>query len=278
MMRGMSRGSAPWAAGLFAACLSGCYWLAGLPALDSEVDATPGDAATNGDAGPQGDGGFCAKRLATAPMPSFCDDFDEGRDPAMDWPTVKSPSPGSVALDTQASFSPPASLDVSVPATSQGAPVVDVVRAFPVRTHLRVELEARADVLGNSSDQVTMLALEMQDDADAASTSRSLLYNVTSAGSDVVEEQGSPYQAWTYGLPGAPPLEAWVRYVIDLDLGTGGGATLTIAIADGTVLKSVPLGQPWPAGTYQVALGLWWPSNSTAAWGFHYDDVVVVAE
>ena len=253
---------------------SGCYW------LDLYSDLSGGSGAS-GDAGGDADatdasvgGRFCATRT---PAPTFCADFDEGRSLSSDWGVVQEGPPGALVIDRDAGTSAPASLRASVPAVSNGPQSLEyVARAFTVTKRLAVEFDARADTLGSSAGQVTLVAIYAHD--SAAMVDRSLIHYVTSLSAQIEEEEAPPFQSWPHALANAPPLGQWVHHELRMDL-VNGGAVLTLKIANATVLDAIVLGQAWSAGEYRVTFGLAYINNDAGApWSFHYDNIAVNVE
>lgn len=246
--------------------VSGCYWADLYSDLSGGGDAGAADAS---DGGP-----FCATRT---PAPTFCADFDEGRPLSSDWGSVQDGPPGALVIDSNAGTSAPASLRASVPAVTTGAQSLEyVARAFTVTKRLAIELDVRADTLGSTTGQVTILAIFAHDGAKMVD--RSLIHYVTSQTAQIEEEEAPPFQSWPHALPHAPPVGEWVHYELRIDLANG-GAVLTMKIASVTVLDAVSLGQAWSAGEYRVAFGLSYINNDAGApWSFHYDNIAVNAD
>ena len=247
---------------------SGCYWLDLYSDLSGGIrgDADAPDASAGGR--------FCATRT---PAPTFCADFDEGRPLSSDWGIVQEGPPGALVIDLDAGTSPPASLRASVPAVTNGAQSLEyVARSFTVTKRLAIEFDARADTLGSSAGQVTLLAIYAHD--NAAMVDRSLIHYVTSQAAQIEEEEAPPFQSWPHALPNAPPLGQWVHYELRMEL-VNGGAVLTMKIANETVLDAIVLGQAWSVGEYRVTFGLAYINNDAGApWSFHYDNIAVNVE
>jgi hypothetical protein len=265
---------------LFATGAAGCYFIdpySDLVGGGGASDASATDTGATMDAG--GDAGFCAK---LSPPATFCDDFDDGRPLSTSWSQVTQWEGGALGIDTDAGIlppSPPATLQASAqPAdTGPGGPREYVTQTFGVTASLHVEFDARADDLGSSTTQATLLTIITQD--NAANAARTLLYYVTAADAEMEEEESIPNmpdQTWPLGLPAPPPLGQWVHYTIDLLLTAGANARMTVKLDGSSVLSEVVLGQAWAAGNYDVSFGLWWINGMSAGpYGFHYDNVVV---
>ncbi|GAC1356317.1 MAG: hypothetical protein NVSMB47_09760 [Polyangiales bacterium] len=236
------------------------------------ADLTSGSAPDGGAGGSDARGVQFCKRLA--PTPTFCRDFDEGEPVGTGFTFVGASPGGTLDVDPAVSVSSTSSLHCAVPATAGGGPLEYVAEDVVVTRSLHVELDALADVLGNGTDEVTLLSVVSR---DGAGVQRSLLYYTTQAGAELEEESTPPFMNWPKALPAPPTVGKWSHYALDLALAGDAPARITLAIDGKKVLDDAPLGQPWRAGKYRVAFGLSWSNASRAAWSFHDDDLVIDA-
>ena len=275
--------AAVWVAGALALLHLRCYWLAPYSDLTSGIgqdggdpgDARSADAAA--DTGPEtsetsGGGHFCER---VSPPPSFCRDFDEGEAAGAGFTFVNASPGGTLAVDPNVGAASSASLHAAVPATAGGGPLEYLAQDFDVTTELHVAFDARADELGNATDEVTLVSLNSHD--TALNVGRSLLYYTTRAGAPIEEESGPPFMNWPKALPGPPATGQWLHYDLDVRLTPQRPSILTLIVDRTTWIDHQPLGQEWRPGTFRLSIGLAWISQSRAAWSFHYDNVVVVA-
>ncbi len=265
------------AASALALATTRCYFLAPYSDLTSDLGRDAGmvpDALTTDSAdGADGQPGahFCEH---VAP-PAFCRDFDEGEAAGAGFTFVNASPGGTLAVDRGVGVGATASLRAAIPPTPGGGPLEYVAQDFEVTTQLHVAFDALADELGSAAEEVTLLRIASADARDGVQ--RTLLYYTTRTGAEIEEERTPPFANWPNALPGAPPIGKWVHYELDVVLTPGQPTTLTLTADGTTLLERRALGQVWRPGTFRVAFGLSWVSQSAAAWGFHYDDIVVLA-
>lgn len=183
----------------------------------ADADADAGDAADVDAAKPDADAGakYC---LSLVPTPRFCDDFDDG-DLTNDW-TTSAFVPGAVAaLDPTSFTSGPASFHVLTPATNATASNNALVRLtmFAAVSHPKLSFSAFLPAVTFTKGAIAIARL------DVALNHLFTLYlrdRDPVAPTAILEE----YVGGTttrHLLTTLPPINAWTRIALDLDLANG---------------------------------------------------------
>jgi hypothetical protein len=251
------------------------------PAKDgSGTDAMQLDATTT-DVFDSGDSPACPPGHPTA---IFCDDFDHGPLGAT-WNASPAPRQTTLSLSDAEASSPPSSMHVEVwadasPPRASGF-LASTIDAVPSK--LRASFDLWVDAMPSRSSQVSIVGLTDGTNTDTfylrmngSGTSVEILY----VGEDESRDGGEQQLA----LSASVPLGAWVRAILDLDLGaktmnltleTPPG-TLGVPVAEGVpiTLDLTPVSVVALAGLDALVFGAGQPSTCS----FYVDNVVVESE
>ena len=187
-----------------------------------------------------------------------CTGFDDAAAPFGGW-TVGPPSTGSSSLvTTTRSQSPPASLELKVPAASGSAADAFIERRLEnVGRHFAVQMSVFLEEVPSGATGQLLIVGEQDDGGRVRGTA---------AGSVIEESPGYTLR----GTLGTPPLGRWLTLRMELDFDAARGkVTLGGASTDFDV-ASVP-----PQGSLLIRLGLKDVDATGGAWTSRVDDLFV---
>ncbi len=236
------------------------------------IDFAPLADAPLADA-PLGNGTFCASLV---PVPTFCEDFDNGLD-SQKWPASQTlMHNGTFAIDTSHGASPPASLVItSTPlATSADEVTVKLVTAplGVATTNVSASIALYVDDYGGSGGVVLELVIDDGTTAHVFEPSYATVPQLEDA-SGPSGQNSTSYMS--YDLP-AMSLGAW--HVVSFDMPAGGNtAAMATVRVDGVAAATFP---PLAENGGQVTLyvGMPYMSGPAQAWRLHLDNAVVYVQ
>jgi hypothetical protein len=216
--------------------------------------------------GDVGAGGPCAARRW-----ALCDDFDHAPLAAL-WGTMLAAG-GTLAVDSDASVSPPNSLLVTLPLPSEaGAPQAGVAKSIegPVST-IHCELALRLD-LADPKGGMVPVSFSLSS-ADPVKRNYFLFLLVEGSTMKLLEyidfADGGSSELGT--LLAAPPVGQWQRYVIDVALGSA-----EMTMSDGAMnLTTLKLHPPVATTATTLNIGIYgvYAPGDDSSWRVRFDDV-----
>jgi hypothetical protein len=240
----------------------------GSDAFDGALDA--GSAADALDAASP----FCA---SLSPAPAFCDDFDEGTALAADWSyfSIAPPDAGTVAVDTGAYVSPPASLAAQIGAgTANGNGLVaQLNKQFVASSSSSAHLEYRLRI-----DAVDSVENELFSQlAFKGGAATPYILDVYLGQGAVLEEEIPGDGGVTFKehpLATQPTVGVWSLLTLDVDF-----VNVTVKLTiDGTVAFEGGLDPGYNAGTPLLTIGVGYyagPPRTVSGGAGHFDNVVL---
>ena len=229
---------------------------------DAPVDAKPD---TKIDAGPS----FCS---ALSPKPKFCDDFDDG-DAADAWDSQAVVGGSALDIDVSSYTSAPYSLGVFTPALANMQAASAALRKTLFGTAKHSTLSFSTFLVSNpvvTKGSLAIATLDVSLDHFFALHLRDSPQDGVSLPAAVLEEiEGSTITR--YPLSSLPPMGAWTRVVIDIDLNT---AKANVTIGGTKVVDDVTIGTS--GGTEAtVRLGAFYHFGPADPVEARFDDVVI---
>ncbi len=241
------------------------------PTVDGASDDSAFDASL-GDGGSEGGLGFCA---TLNPKPTFCDDFDLGNPVGAGWSNVSKCIGCTVAIDNDASVSPPLSiLAINTPDGSSADAYLRKVVVTTATQFIAVQADLRMDKAAIDPASAEC-ALELGLSSSAGDwRARLLVYPTKTELEEYEFAQADASNTWDWaGLAQFFSLNLWVRVRIEVDLMA---LTSTVYFNGAKVLDAHPLRFKWPKGTPSVVAGDVFPRwNYTGNWAFRVDNVVL---
>jgi hypothetical protein len=190
-----------------------------LPDVGADGGGDGPGSRTNADADPDegDDAGIDAAPFRCRDLPApvvFCDDFDERQLERVGGWTVTTANGVTLVLDASAPRSPPASLSVTLPATSTGSDLRGDIRhteAVPGTSAWRTEFDLRVE--GDTRSGVVPMLVEVEN-PDGGATNHVDISMVVSSGGTAFEEfvrYSAGSTSNTYPLSGDVPRGRWTR-------------------------------------------------------------------
>ena len=187
-----------------------------------------------------------------------CTGFDDAAAPFGGW-TVGPPSNGSSSLvTTTSSQSPPASLELKIPAASGSAADAFIERRFDdTGTHFAVQMSVFLEELPSGATGQLLIVGDQEQGGRV---------RVTATGSVIEESPGYTLR----GTLGTPPLGRWLTLRMELDFGAGRGK-----VTLGGASTNFDIASALPPGSLLIRLGLKDVDTTAGAWTSRVDDLFV---
>ena len=223
---------------------------------------TTNDGGTSNNGTPPA-GPFCS---SLQPAPFFCDDFDQSP-PLGLWERTEA-SGGSLRVDTSDAVSPPGSLLVTIPATTNPPPLAFLSKATPGPvTEVTFSFDVKTDDLSEQPPRTPSCLIETYGHAARLMLAAPTVFNelVYDTSGNVIASVDAPPSA---GIPA----REWTHVELHVELSPSPRATVKIG---GEVRADVALSSGWRRATVTARLGIYYADTPTSGWTVRFDNAVL---